>query len=107
MKYDKMAVIGKAEDITGFKAAGVEVFSAVCSDDAKKILFSLSKKGYAVILLTENFAAEMTETLQRYKAQTYPAVIPIPTAKGTTGTGIKCIMEDADKAVGANLLFRE
>lgn len=107
MKYDKMAVIGRAADITGFRAAGVEVYPAEGSDDAKKILYSLSKKGYAVILLTEDLAADMTEALQRYKTQTYPAVIPIPTAKGSSGTGIKGIMEDADKAIGAELLFRE
>lgn len=107
MKYDKMAVIGKAEDITGFKAAGVEVFPAAGSDEARKILFNISKKGYAVILLTEDLAAEMTETLSKYKTQAYPAIIPIPTAKGANGTGMKGIMADADKAIGADLLFRQ
>jgi V/A-type H+-transporting ATPase subunit F len=107
MKYDKMAVIGKAENITGFKAAGVEVFAVSESGEAKKVLFNIARKGYAVILLTEDLAADMAETLHKYKNQAYPAIIPIPTAKGSDGTGLKGIIEDADKAIGAELLFRE
>ncbi len=106
MTYDKIAVIGKTENITGFKAAGVEVFPADGSEEAKKILHSISKKGYAVILLTEDLAAGMAETLHGYKTQAYPAIIPIPTAKGSGGIGMRGIIEDADKAVGADLLFR-
>ena len=105
MIYDKIAVIGKIDNILGFKAAGVEVFAVKDAEQSKSVLFTISKKGYAVILLTEDLVVQMTEMLSRYKLQAYPAIIPIPTAKGTSGIGIKGIMEDADKAIGAELLF--
>jgi len=106
MTYDKIAVIGKTDNIMGFKAAGVEVFAVNGSDEARNVLHTIARKGYAVVLLTEDLAVDMTETLNRYKTQAYPAIIPIPTAKGSSGIGIKGIIEDADKAIGSDLLFR-
>lgn len=107
MTYDKIGVIGKTDNIMGFKAAGVECFSAETATQAKNILHTIARKGYAVVLLTEDLAKDMAETLNRYKTQAYPAIIPIPTAKGNSGIGMKGIYEDADKAIGAELIFRQ
>jgi V/A-type H+-transporting ATPase subunit F len=105
-KYEGIAVIGKNHDILGFKAAGLNVFAVEGEKEARSALLRIADKGYAVIFITEDIAEEIQETLQRFKTKTYPAVIPIPTAKGSTGAGLKGIMQNADKVIGADILFR-
>src|SRR5690554_5334260 len=105
-KYSGIAVIGKNHDILGFKAAGLKVFATNTAKEARAALLSIADKGCAVIFITEDIAAEIKETIQRFKTKTYPAIIPIPTAKGSTGEGMKGIMQDADKVIGADILFK-
>ena len=107
MKYDKIAVIGQIDSVLVFKALGIEVFGAQTGENAKHLLKKLSKLGYAVIYITEDLAANLKETIEKFKTQAYPAIIPIPTAKGASGFGMKGLMEDADKAIGADILFKQ
>lgn len=106
-KYNSLAVIGKIHDILGFKAAGLKVFAVNEAKEARTTLLRIADKGYAVIFITEDIAEDIKETLQRFKTKTYPCIIPIPTAKGASGVGIKGIMQDADKVIGADILFRQ
>jgi V/A-type H+-transporting ATPase subunit F len=106
-KYNSIAVIGRSHDILGFKAAGLNVFAVSEGKEARTTLLRIADRGYAVIFITEDIAEEVKETMQRFKTKTYPAIIPIPTAKGSTGVGIKGIMQDADKVIGADILFRQ
>lgn len=69
-------------------------------------LCALPQKNYAVIFITEDIAEQINETAQRFKSKTYPAIIPIPTAKGSTSEGIKGVMRNADKVIGADILFK-
>lgn len=49
----------------------------------------------------------MQETIERYKAVPYPAIILIPNNQGSLGLGIQGIKDNVEKAIGADILFGE
>lgn len=104
MPNNKIAVIGDKDSVLAFKALGVDVFDAKTSFDAKEILKKLARE-YSVIFITEDIAEAIADIVARYKTRAYPAVIPIPSAKGATGFGIAGISKDVEKALGADILF--
>lgn len=105
-KVGKIAVIGDSESATAFLAIGAAVYKADDEYAAADILREISKtEEYAVILVTENYAAKMAPLMQKLKSQTYPAVICIPCATGSNGFGLAGVKRDVEKAVGVDILF--
>jgi V/A-type H+-transporting ATPase subunit F len=104
MLNNKVAVIGDKDSVLAFKALGVDVFDARNTFEAQETLKKLARE-YAVIFITEDIVEMIADIVARYKTRAYPAVIPIPSAKGTTGLGMKGISKDVEKALGADILF--
>lgn len=106
MPNNKIAVIGDKDSVLAFRALGVDVFDARTTFDAKEILKKLARE-YAIIFITEDIAENIQDIIARYKTRAYPAVIPIPSAGGTTGFGLKGLSKDVEKALGADILFNK
>lgn len=104
MPNDKIAVIGDKDSVLAFRALGVDVFHVKNYFEGSETLKKLARD-YSVIFITEDIAETMPEILARYKARPYPAVIPIPSATGSNGFGLKGISQDVEKAIGADILF--
>ena len=104
MNSGKIAVIGDKDLILAFKAIGMDVFSANNSSDAEKLIKKIENE-YAIIFITENLAEEMSDVIEKYKSQAYPAIIPIPSSNGSTGFGENGIKMDVEKAIGTDILF--
>lgn len=102
----KIAVIGKRDSVLALKAVGIEVFDATSVVVARETLKHLAKNGYAIILVTESIAKEIKETIDRFRPQTYPVIIPIPDANGSTGYSLERLKNDMEKAIGADILFK-
>jgi len=105
--YDKMAVIGDKDSIFAFKSVGAEVYGTNNPLQARDYVKMLAKNGTKLIFITEDLAAQMEDVLQKYKSKTYPTIIPIPKQGKTTGYGMKGLKKDMEKAIGADILFRE
>ena len=104
----KIAIIGDRDTVLGFMALGFSVHEASDAETAAKKLQTLVKSGeYAVIFLTENLAMQMEEELGQYKDLPLPAVISIPGQSGSTGYGMNLIRSAVERAVGADILFKE
>ena len=58
-----------------------------------------------VIFITDTVAEQIESLIARYKARSYPVVVPIPSAEGNSGFGMKGIKADVEKAIGADILF--
>lgn len=58
-KYHNIAVMGKSHDISGFKAAGLDVFPVEGEKEARALLMRLAGKGYAVIFIAEDIAEQI------------------------------------------------
>ncbi|MDE6029591.1 MAG: V-type ATP synthase subunit F [Clostridiales bacterium] len=105
-KIGKIAVIGDSESATAFLAIGAAVHKVDDEVKAAEVLRELSKSDeYAVILVTENYAAKMEGLMQKLKQQAFPVVLSIPCSTGSNGFGMAGVKKDVEKAVGVDILF--
>lgn len=104
---DKLAVVGDKNSIFAFKAVGVEVFGADTEAEAKERIKFLAKENYKVIFVSEDLAEKLEEFLNRYRTATYPAIIPIPKGGVSNGYGMESLRRDMEKAIGADILFKD
>ena len=100
----KIAVIGDKDSVLAFRALGVHVFTAIEGNDARRIIDKLAKEGYGIIYITEQLATDIPETIQRYNNEVIPAVILIPSNRGSLNIGLENINKNVEKAVGSNIL---
>jgi V/A-type H+-transporting ATPase subunit F len=100
----KIAVVDDGENALGFKALGLDVFSAKDAQEAASLVNRLSKENYAIIYLAEHLAADMAETIDRYKDELRPAIILIPGRAGASGLGMSALKSAVERAVGADIL---
>lgn len=103
-KEYKIAIVGNRDAIMPFKMIGIETFPVVTKEEAQETLDRLAQDDYGIIYLTEDFAQEIPETIKHYDSLVTPAVILLPTHKGSLGLGMKRIQENVRKAVGADIL---
>lgn len=104
----KIGIIGERDSVMGFMAIGFAVHEATCAEAAAKILHTIAKDdAYAIIFVVENFAKDMAEDIARYKDVPLPAVISIPGRAGSDGSGMAAIKSAVERAVGADILFKE
>ena len=101
----RIAVIGDADSILGFKALGIEVFSVNDPDQAATTLRSIAKEDFGVIFVTEGIAFQIIDDITEYSQRALPAVLTIPDNKGTTGAALEKIRRTVEKALGADILF--
>jgi V/A-type H+-transporting ATPase subunit F len=104
----KIAVIGGADTVMGFKALGLEVFPVSGADDAKRVLHHLtsadSDEDYAIIYVEENLASSLSAEINRFKNSVTPAVILIPGREGSTGQGLTALHDAVKRAIGTDIL---
>lgn len=102
----KIAVIGGAETVMGFKALGLETYPAADPSEATKILRRLTRDNddYAIIYIEENLAEKLQHEIDRFKDRPTPAVILIPGREGSIGLGKQALMSAVERAVGTNIL---
>lgn len=100
----KMAVIGNRDVVLAFKLIGLEVFPATKGEEARQLIHQLAEDNYGVILVTENLAKEIPDTIRYFDTQAKPALILIPTHKGSEGIGMAKVNENVEKAIGQNIL---
>ena len=100
----KIAALGDKDSVLGFKALGLSVFPAETVDEARATLHRIAREDYAVIYLTERFAAQMEADIARYKDELTPAIILIPGKEGSLGIGMSNIKKAVERAVGADIL---
>ncbi|HHW49564.1 MAG TPA: V-type ATP synthase subunit F [Clostridiaceae bacterium] len=103
----KIGVIGDKDSVLGFKAVGLSVFPVTRSQEAEEILHKLAEEQYAVIYITEQIAKDIISSIDSYKDKRFPAIIPIPGNQGSLGIGMECIKKSVERAVGADILFKE
>ena len=90
----------------GFKALGLETFPAASAEEAVRILRRLTREhdDYAIIYIEENFAAQMSHEIDRFKDSPTPAIILIPGREGSLGLGQNALRSAVERAVGTNIL---
>lgn len=101
----KMAVVGSAETVTVFRAAGVDAFPVGDEKSARETLRRVARD-YPVVFLSEEYAEPLKDLLRRFDEEAYPVVLPIPTGK-ERGYGEKFLKSTMERALGVDILFRK
>ncbi len=101
----KTAIVGRAENIMCFKAAGVEAFPVTDEKGARETLRKVARD-HPVVFLAEEYAEPLRDLLKRFDEEAYPVVLPIP-AGGDTGYGEAFLKEAMERALGVDILFRK
>ena len=83
---------------------GVKDFIVDTVEQARSALHRIAKEDFAVVYLTEQFAAQMEADIARYKDELTPAVILIPGKEGSLGLGMANVKKSVERAVGADIL---
>lgn len=107
MKERKIAVIGDPSSVMIFKAVGFDVFYEEEKEKIERRIHKLADAGYVVIYITEHAAQLVPEVIDIYATATFPAIIPIPAGMKSQGLGMSRIKSNVEKAVGADILFKE
>lgn len=103
----KIGIIGKRDAVLGFMALGFSVHEAATAEDAAKELHIMAKsQEYGVIFLTEDYAMQLENELAKYRDLPLPAIVSIPGQEGSTGYGMNNLRHAVERAVGADILFR-
>lgn len=106
MERNGIAVVGDKDSVLAFKAIGLDVFPVSGEMEAREQVKNLART-YSVIFITDRIAEQIDSLLKRYKARPYPVVVPIPSAEGNSGFGIKGVKSDVEKAIGSDILFND
>lgn len=103
----KIAVIGDKESILGYKAVGFHAFESAGSSEDRTLIDRLAKEDFGIIFITEQVLTQILDVLDKYKDEKIPAIIPIPSKDGTLGLGVKNVKSSVERAVGADILFKD
>lgn len=99
-----IAVVGDKDSILPFKILGFDVYPVHSASKARQTIDRLAEENTGIIYLTEALAEEIPDTIKRYDAKIFPAIILIPNHKGSRSLGKSRIQENVEKAVGQNIL---
>lgn len=115
MKY-RTAIVGSKEAIAGFALLGVETVAAENETEAVDALLRLKKEmqtdengidrnAYAIVFITEDLAGGISpDDEKKLSKGALPAIIPLPSHKGSTGYGLQRLKRIVERAVGSDIL---
>lgn len=103
----KIGVVGDYDSICGFGALGLDTYPVTDIEKAEQVLKKLTAGGYGIIYVVEEFIEKMPQVFEKYKEMQIPAIIPIPSCKGSTGFGIGNVKKYVEQAVGSDIIFNE
>lgn len=102
----KIAVMGGADTVLGFRALGLETYPVGGADEARRVLHNLTTEcpDVAIIYIEETLAAGLTAEIDKFKNSARPAIILIPGREGSTGQGLTALHEAVKRAIGTDIL---
>lgn len=107
MAKGKVAFIGDADSVLGFRALGVETVVPENGDQARDQFERLVREETSVIMITEDLMDQLQEQIEATVHMAIPSVVVLPGVRGTQKRGEHTIRELIIKAVGVDLMSEE
>lgn len=99
----KIAILGDRDSIYGFATLGMETFPVDDTESAERTLKTLAAKDYAIIYITEDLCAKISDEVAKYNDQRLPAIIPIPGVAERNGAAMDNLQKLVIQAVGSDI----
>lgn len=112
----RIAIVGPKEAVAGFSLLGVDVIAATTAEEATEALFRLKKSMrtdpdgrernvYGVVFISEDLAGGLSADDEKKLARgALPAIIPLPSHRGSSGYGLDRLKRIVERAVGSDIL---
>ncbi len=107
MAEGKIAFIGDADSVLGFRALGVETVVPEDPEEAREQFARLVKERTSIIMITENMIDHLQEQIDETVHMAIPSVVVLPGITGTQKRGEDTIRELIIRAVGVDLMSEE
>ena len=116
MSNYRIAIVGSRQSVQGFSLLGADIVPAESTEKAIAELYRLKKvmnkdeKGierqtYAIIFVTEDLASGIpAEDEKKLARGALPAIIPLPSHRGSSGYGLARLKRIVERAVGSDIL---
>ena len=101
----KIGVIGDYDSICAFSALGMDIYATDSPQEAEDTLKRLVQSEYAILYVTEYYLEQMPKIYEKYAGLQTPAIIPIPSSKGSGGFGMSNVKKYVEQAVGSDIIF--
>ena len=111
----KIGIIGDRATVAGFIALGYSVHEAEDAAAAGEILRRIAEPedggdGYAIIFIVERYARDLSDLIGKYSERKTPSITVLPDVESRDGElsyGMSMIRRHVERAVGADILFRD
>jgi V/A-type H+-transporting ATPase subunit F len=107
MRTEPIVFIGDRDTVSGFRSLGLSAYPVRTDGDAREALQTARKGGCRVVLVTEQAARWLRDELQEMAMRPFPAVVVVPSIRGSEGLGMERLRALVEKAVGADIFSRE
>ncbi len=107
MAEGKIAFIGDADSVLGFRALGVETVVPENASEAQEQFARLVKERTSIIMITEDMIDYLQDQIDETVHMAIPSVVVLPGITGTQRRGEDTIRELIIKAVGVDLMSEE
>ncbi|NLB28607.1 MAG: V-type ATP synthase subunit F [Clostridiales bacterium] len=102
----KIAVMGGADTVLGFKALGLDTYPVSDDEEARRVFSRLTAREArcAIIYIEERLSQVLASEIEKYNDKPVPAIILIPGRDGSMGLGLKALHDAVIRAVGTDIL---
>ena len=107
MAEGKVAFIGDADSVLGFRALGVETVVPGSDEESKEQFERLVRERTSIIMITEDMMDNLHEQIEETVLMAIPSVVVLPGISGTQKRGEDTIRELIIRAVGVDLMSEE
>ena len=102
----KMAIVGDAGLLFGFRALGIEVFSPATLDEAREVLARLEAESFGLCLLHERFFGPLKEERDKLGRKFCPVVVGFSDYRTASDHLEVMLKEMAIRATGSDALVK-
>ena len=100
-----IAMIGDKDSVLLGRAAGLDVYFETEPHEVGRLIERLAREETKVIFVTEPVFEAAADAISKFRSRPFPAIIPVPDSKGTTGAAMRNVKANVEKAIGADINF--
>ena len=107
MSDQRIAIVGDATSVSGFRPLGFAVFPVERAEEARELWAELAGGEYGVVFVTEPVYAAIADLTAEVADRPVPAVTVIPSAGSAGGVGAAKLDRAIERALGTTVPIRE
>jgi V/A-type H+-transporting ATPase subunit F len=104
MKEYKIAILGNHDAVLGLRGLGAAAFGLTEKDAEARAREVIESGHFAIVFITEDWMEKLDKILEDYAGRALPAIVSVPSIKGTTGAAMRNLKKIVEQAVGSDIL---